>query len=791
MILGKGSHEYEPDVPTGPSVGLANSYEGSVPEIVSQKRARMLARRSLLALTGTGATAWALGPGVAHAQTPAHKDQKDGAGDEQKGLRSQPPISTDDACACVSWVNVKDYGATGDGSTDDTSAVSAAIAAAAGRLVYFPGGKYVLDGLKLVGNVSFLLDPPAVLLAKPNTSSAGMMAFNVAGSLRIRGGAIDGNKDNQTGRPSIITAHCENGKSIDIANVAIRNTVANMLYVQDFGGYVSITDCTFVGQKEADGVYGHASAIIRVISGQPGANGALTFNNNTCIGTVAPVVAGGSPGGLFLNNSTVGDLEHGNLSTLEAMGNYFYGYGLNVGGNDISPIHTYPTWGGARVIGNYFEGCGFCAISAKSAQDFVCADNVVVDGQRSTQNIATEGAISYVPGYRAGSTQRPRATITGNVVDNPGEEVGAGKQYCVAVHGTPTSYATDAVVANNVLFNGGQGIGVDYTENLTLANNIIVGAVGGAVGTEGGIRGDHLIGDVLISGNRIESRNGYGLKVATASSARIYAIGNTFLHTAPSYYACSVKGAGAVKFSGNTFNATSGAALSIIADGTTPVGQLMWDESNTVIAGATSFVWSNITKATGDLRGSGSPQGVVTAGEVGTTYRQVNGVEGGLYWRALRANATSWAPVTDGGSAGLRPVAAVLPAAGTGASASVNGTDAEGQITVTGGNNPTLDALIVRITFAQRRASAPRGVLMTPANRNAAVLGDAVLVDPAALQTTGFSLLLGHPLADDGSGLRVVLPHDELTAHAVGRSAVACCPRGSRVSRAMCRRLPT
>ena len=39
--------------------------------------------------------------------------------------------------------NVKDYGATGDGETDDTAAIQAAIDA--GRSVYLPSGIYVLS----------------------------------------------------------------------------------------------------------------------------------------------------------------------------------------------------------------------------------------------------------------------------------------------------------------------------------------------------------------------------------------------------------------------------------------------------------------------------------------------------------------------------------------------------------------------------------------------------------------------------------------------------------------------
>ena len=55
-------------------------------------------------------------------------------------------------------LNVKDYGAVGNGTTDDTAAVQNAITAAAtsspGSLVYFPAGSYLVSGLSLPSGVT-------------------------------------------------------------------------------------------------------------------------------------------------------------------------------------------------------------------------------------------------------------------------------------------------------------------------------------------------------------------------------------------------------------------------------------------------------------------------------------------------------------------------------------------------------------------------------------------------------------------------------------------------------------
>ena len=61
----------------------------------------------------------------------------------------------------VPWINVKNYGATGDGTTDDTAAITSAIAAlpTTGGVLFFPAGTYVTSGgFTLARNVTVLGD---------------------------------------------------------------------------------------------------------------------------------------------------------------------------------------------------------------------------------------------------------------------------------------------------------------------------------------------------------------------------------------------------------------------------------------------------------------------------------------------------------------------------------------------------------------------------------------------------------------------------------------------------------
>ena len=62
--------------------------------------------------------------------------------------------------------NVKEFGATGDGTTLDTVAIQTAIDA--GGLVYFPPGVYLSGTLYLRSNGGLELSPGAILRGSPN-----------------------------------------------------------------------------------------------------------------------------------------------------------------------------------------------------------------------------------------------------------------------------------------------------------------------------------------------------------------------------------------------------------------------------------------------------------------------------------------------------------------------------------------------------------------------------------------------------------------------------------------------
>jgi hypothetical protein len=97
------------------------------------------------------------------------------------------PTNLSSAFAAFSGIftNVKDptYGAMGDGVTDDTSAISAAITAAAGGIVFFPPGTYSISNLSNISTVNVNLmgsGPNATIISGNNSGTLMNITDNTA-----------------------------------------------------------------------------------------------------------------------------------------------------------------------------------------------------------------------------------------------------------------------------------------------------------------------------------------------------------------------------------------------------------------------------------------------------------------------------------------------------------------------------------------------------------------------------------------------------------------------------------
>ncbi len=74
------------------------------------------------------------------------------------------------------WVSVKDFGAVGDGVTDDTAAINAASLAAIGKALYFPSGVYLVsDAINIQSNTLYFGDGAGSVIKSVTLASGGVV----------------------------------------------------------------------------------------------------------------------------------------------------------------------------------------------------------------------------------------------------------------------------------------------------------------------------------------------------------------------------------------------------------------------------------------------------------------------------------------------------------------------------------------------------------------------------------------------------------------------------------------
>ncbi len=160
-------------------------------------------------------------------------------------------------------INAKtQYGATGNGTTDDTAAIIKALAATGSGICYLPAGKYLINpvasssqfGLYLNSGNTLLLDPGAVLQCKTMTTSGG---YSVVGmkenNIALVGGTIIGDRVARN-LPTYINgsgSDFEAGNGVSIGNasgmiilgVTSKNNCNDGFYIYNNVSNVLISDC--------------------------------------------------------------------------------------------------------------------------------------------------------------------------------------------------------------------------------------------------------------------------------------------------------------------------------------------------------------------------------------------------------------------------------------------------------------------------------------------------------------------------------------------------------------------
>jgi parallel beta-helix repeat protein len=137
-------------------------------------------------------------------------------------------VSTTVQAKLRQYISVKDFGATGDGSTDDAAAVQLALNVAGN--IYFPAGTYSIGTtLNVLSNTQVLLDQNATVIAKSTLSGK---LFSVSGktNVKITGGIFNGNKASATSSTDVIYIY--DSYYVWVDNTTIQNGKSHNIFIE-------------------------------------------------------------------------------------------------------------------------------------------------------------------------------------------------------------------------------------------------------------------------------------------------------------------------------------------------------------------------------------------------------------------------------------------------------------------------------------------------------------------------------------------------------------------------------
>lgn len=399
--------------------------------------------------------------------------------------------------------NVQDYGATGNGTTDDAPSIQAAInaAAAVGGWVIFPAGTYNCATLPLryYGNVRYTMLPGAVLrrgaagtLILNGDAAQSFGGYTGHGNIIIEGGVLD-----MRGTTGGLTA---SAMCISIGHA--RDITIRDLTVKDLPGYhgieinssknVLIDNCKFLGYIDPGGRDFSEAIQIDLAKSSSVFGGFGPYDNTVCEDvTVRNCYVGASgtagttawPRGVGSHSATV-DVTHRRIKIVD---NTFEGL-LQYG---VVPY----AYDECTILGNTIRSTG-SGIRARTIISSDAADSTNTSGVQTNASQVMKDLV-----------------ISNNIITNGGSADDA-----ILLYGETTGHIVGATITGNVINTVGgseNGIRIFYVDNFTVTGNEMTGVGGTGISQEqvtGGTVGDNRIYNCTTSG--ISCDTGTNMKIS-------------------------------------------------------------------------------------------------------------------------------------------------------------------------------------------------------------------------------------------------------------------------------------
>lgn len=342
--------------------------------------------------------------------------------------------------------NVKDYGARGDGTTNDTTALTNAANAAGGGVLYFPKGTYLCDGLTLQANTTVMGEGLGSVL-KSRTGDVNLL--NLANGCKVDKMSFDGNKSANPGAPNNTSGgiYAYYVSDYEVTHCYIINTNGPGIHLR-FASRGNVTNNNINNCNHGVQIWGGDSAV----------SDTTAIFDITITGNIVKNVVGGIWGSL--------------------------GERITIIGNTVENCSD---------VGIDFEGCTFSTADGNTVKDCINGALAVFYGSKyitMNNNTVYQGS-GYGYGFKAFTTEvNNKISLVGNNI------------YTVNSIGVSTDQGglSNSLIEGNVISVNGDNTGIrilEGTKNNIINNNVYV-ATSRGISFEGSC-------DSIISGNYIET----------------------------------------------------------------------------------------------------------------------------------------------------------------------------------------------------------------------------------------------------------------------------------------------